>query len=90
MKEAMEGEPARDFTTPEDIHLEIIDPQTGRPPDSMSRETIQVALTDGQTASGTVVESRPVSLFEEPRPTQPLPPTQRTEGIIEEDLPKEN
>lgn len=89
MKQAMEGEPARDFPMPEDIHLETIDPQTGRPPDGLSRETLQVALSDGQTASGTVVESRAESLFVNPLKTQPLNPAQLEEGIIEEDLPKD-
>jgi membrane carboxypeptidase/penicillin-binding protein len=90
MKQAMEGEPARDFTMPEDIHLEVVDPQTGRPPDNLSRETIEVALTDGQAASGVVVETRPEVLFVEPRPEQasPPPPRPANEGIMEEDLPK--
>jgi penicillin-binding protein 1A len=90
MKRAMEGEPARDFTMPEDIHLEVIDPQTGRPPDGLSRETLEVALTDSQAASGAVVESRPEGLFVNPRPEEPSQPIQPNEGIIEEDLPKED
>jgi len=89
MKQAMEGEPARDFPMPEDIHLETIDPQTGRPPDALSREKIRVALSDGQTASGTVVEGRAESLFVNPPEAQPLKPAQLDEGIIEEDLPKD-
>jgi len=89
MKQAMEGEPARDFPMPEDIHLETIDPQTGRAPDALSRETLEVALSDGQTASGTVVESRAESLFANPSEAQPLKPAQLEEGIIEEDLPKD-
>jgi penicillin-binding protein 1A len=89
MKQAMEGEPVRDFTMPEDIHLETIDPQTGRPPDALTRETLEVALTDGQAANGTVVESRPEGLFAAPPSVQTLPPAQTEEGIMEEDLPKE-
>jgi 1A family penicillin-binding protein len=89
MKQAMEGEPVRDFTLPEGIHLETIDPQTGRPPDALTRETLQVALTEGQAASGIVVESRPESLFAAPPSVQTLPPAQTEEDIMEEDLPKE-
>ena len=89
MKQAMEGEPVRDFTMPEDIHLETIDPQTGRPPDALTRETLQVALTDGQAASGTVVESRPEGLFATPLPGPAQPAAQPEEGIMEEDLPKD-
>ena len=89
MKQAMEGEPTRDFTMPEDIHLETIDPQTGRPPDAQSRETLQVALTDGQAATGAVVESRAEGLFTEPPTAQPLKPAQLEEGIVEEDLPRD-
>ncbi len=89
MKQAMEGEPVRDFTMPEDIHLETIDPQTGRPPDALTRETLQVALTDGQAASGTVVESRPEGLFATPLPGPARPAAQPEEGIMEEDLPKD-
>ena len=90
MKQAMEGEPARDFTVPEDIHLETIDPQTGRAPDALSRETLQVALTDGQSASGVVIESRPEGLFASPPPAASSPSALPEEGIIEEDLPKDN
>jgi len=90
MKQAMEGEPARDFTIPEDIHLETIDPQTGRAPDGLTRETLQVALTDGQSASGVVVESRPEGLFASPAPPAPSPSSPPGEGIIEEELPKDN
>jgi penicillin-binding protein 1A len=89
MKQAMEGEPTRDFTVPEDIHLETIDPQTGRPPDALTRETIQVALTDGQAASGTVVESRPEGLFTTPSAAQSRPAAQVEEDIVEEDLPRD-
>ena len=90
MKQAMEGEPARDFTVPEDIHLETIDPQTGRAPDALSRETLQVALTDGQSASGVVIESRPEGLFASPPPAASSPSALPEQGIIEEDLPKDN
>ncbi len=89
MKQAMEGEPAREFAVPEDIHMEIIDPQTGRPPDGLSRDTIEVALTEDQTANGTVVEGRPDGLIVNPGPEYP-PPLQTTEGITEEDLPINN
>jgi 1A family penicillin-binding protein len=89
MKQAMEGEPAREFAVPEDIHMEIIDPQTGRPPDGLSRDTIEVALTEDQTANGTVVEGRPEGLIVNPGPEYP-PPLQTTEGITEEDLPINN
>lgn len=84
---AMEGEPARDFTIPEGIHVETIDPQTGRPPDELSREVVQVALTDGQAADGTLVEAQPVTLQVDPLPRPATRPGPRNEGIIEEDLP---
>jgi hypothetical protein len=87
MKQAMEGEPTREFTIPEGIHMEIVDPQTGRPPDDLSRETIEVALTEDQTANGTIVEGQPEGIFLNPGPEHPAPPPQTTEGIIEEDLP---
>ena len=86
MQQAMAGEPARDFTMPEDIHMEVIDPQTGRPPDALSREVLQVALTDGQAASGTVVELRPGTLPVEPQSVPETAPTRNGDGIIEEDL----
>ena len=88
MKQAMEGEPAREFAIPEDIHMEIVDPQTGRPPDDLSRDRVEVALTVDQAASGTVIEGRPEGLFVNSRPVHPTPLPQPTEGIIEEDLPK--
>lgn len=88
MKQAMEGEPAREFTIPEDIHMEIVDPQTGRPPDELSRDRMEVALTQDQTASGTIIEGRPENLMVAPGPDYPAQMPQTTEGIIEEDLPK--
>ena len=88
MKQAMEGEPAREFTIPEDIHMEIVDPQTGRPPDDLSRDRIEVALTQDQAASGTIIEGRPEGLFVIPGAEHPIQRPPSTEGIIEEDLPK--
>ena len=90
MKQAMEGEPTREFAIPEDIHMEIIDPQTGRPPDDLSRETIEVALTEDQTANGTIVEGQPAGILLNPVPEHPASPPPTTEGIIEEDLPINN
>ena len=90
MKQAMEGEPTREFTIPEDIHMEIIDPQTGRPPDDLSRETIEVALTEDQTANGNIVEGQPTGILLDPVPGHPASPPPKTEGIIEEDLPINN
>jgi len=89
MKLAMESEPAREFKIPEDIHFENIDPQTGRPPDDFTRETIAVALTDDQTASGTVIQGPSGALIEETLPDRPAPSpsSAAAEGIIEEDLP---
>jgi penicillin-binding protein 1A len=88
MKQAMEGEPAREFAIPEDIRMEIVDPQTGRQPDELSRDKIEVALTVGQAASGTIIESRPEGLFENPQPARPAALPQGEEGIFEEDLLK--
>jgi penicillin-binding protein 1A len=88
MQQAMAGEPARDFTMPEDMHMEVIDPQTGRAPDELSRQVLQVALSGGQTASGTVVEVRPESLTFDPRPLPVTQPSSEEAGIIEEDLPR--
>jgi penicillin-binding protein 1A len=90
MKQAMEGEPTREFAIPEDIHMEIIDPQTGRPPDELSRETIEVALTEDQTANGNIVEGQPAGILLNPVPEHPASPPPTTEGIIEEDLPINN
>ena len=90
MKQAMEGEPTREFTIPEDIHMEIIDPQTGRPPDELSRETIEVALTEDQTANGAIIEGQPAGILLNPGPEHPASPPPTTEGIIEEDLPINN
>ena len=90
MKQAMEGEPAREFPIPEDIHMEIVDPQTGRPPDGLSRDTIEVALTEDQMADGTVFDGRPENLIANPGPEHPARPLQTTEGITEEDLPSNN
>ena len=87
MKQAIEGEPTREFAIPEDIHMEIIDPQTGRPPDDLSRETIEVALTEDQTANGNIVEGQPAGILLNPVPEHPASPPPTTEGIIEEDLP---
>ena len=88
MKQAMEGEPAREFAIPEDIHMEIVDPQTGQPPDELSRDRIEVALTENQAANGAIIDGRPEGLFVNPRPAHPAPLPQTTEGIFEEDLPK--
>jgi len=87
MKQAMEGEPTREFAIPEDIHMEIVDPQTGRPPDELSRETIEVALTENQTTDGAIVEGQPEGILLNPGPEHPASPAPTTEGIIEEDLP---
>jgi membrane carboxypeptidase/penicillin-binding protein len=87
MKQAMEGEPTREFAIPEDIHMVIVDPQTGRPPDELSRETIEVALTENQTADGAIVEGQPEGILLSPGPETPASPPPTTEGIIEEDLP---
>jgi len=89
MKKAMEGEPAREFKVPENIHMEIVDPQTGRPPDDLSRETITVALTESQTANGMVIENHAGEPLAGTGPVQPIqPPNASGSGeIIEEDLP---
>ena len=89
MKQAMEGEPAREFPTPEDIHMEVVDPQTGRAPDDLSREVISVALTDNQSANGTVIEGRPDVLFATPQPADPARPPALSGEILEEDLPRD-
>ena len=87
MTQAMDGEPARDFAVPEGIHIEVVDPQTGRSPDNLSRERLHVALTENQMASGTIIERRSESIIEVPVPEQPVGLPQPNEGIIEEDLP---
>lgn len=68
--------------------MEIVDPQTGRPPDDLSRDRIEVALTQDQAASGTIIEGRPEGLFVIPGAEHPIQRPPSTEGIIEEDLPK--
>ena len=87
MTQAMEGEPARDFSVPDGIRIEVVDPQTGRTPDSLSREQIQVALTENQSTDGLVIERRSETIFTAPVTGQPVQPLQPSEGIIEEDLP---
>ena len=89
MNRALEGQPSREFKIPADIHMETVDPQTGRPPDDFTRETITVALTDDQTASGTVIQEHTGKPFEETLPHEPVQPPSddASGGIIEEDLP---
>ena len=87
MTRAMDGEPARDFAVPEGIHIEVVDPQTGRSPDNLSRERLQVALTENQMAIGTIIERRSENIIEIPVPERPVILPLPNEGIIEEDLP---
>ena len=88
MQRAMEGEPTRNFTVPPGIHFEAVDPQTGRRPDPLTRESLQVALTVGQTPDGAVGRGETGPLLIPPAtgslPTEAAPVGS---GIIEEDLP---
>ncbi|MDJ0720288.1 MAG: PBP1A family penicillin-binding protein [Desulfobacterales bacterium] len=88
MHKAMEGEPTRNFTVPAGIHFEAIDPQTGRRPDVLTRATLQVALTAGQTPDGAMARGQTGPLTIPPaagRRNDPGEPP--VSGIVEEDLP---
>ncbi len=91
MRKAMEGEPTRNFTVPAGIHFEVIDPQTGRRPDALTRAPLQVALTAGQTADGAMARGETGSLLIPPAAAR-MPGAGEPAGseIVEEDLPLEN
>ncbi len=88
MQQATEGEPTRNFTVPPGIHFEAVDPQTGRRPDALTRDVLQVALMVSQTPDGTMArgESGPLLI---PPATGGLPIEDAPVGseILEEDLP---
>lgn len=48
MIKATEGEPAREFTVPSDIHFESVDPVSGQIAGQWTRSPLQVALRAGQ------------------------------------------
>jgi membrane carboxypeptidase/penicillin-binding protein len=48
MAKATDGEPAREFTVPSDIHLEIVDPVSGKIAGQWTQSPVQVALRSGQ------------------------------------------
>ncbi|MDJ0886334.1 MAG: PBP1A family penicillin-binding protein [Desulfobacterales bacterium] len=88
MLKAVEGEPTRHFTVPPGIHFEMIDPQTGRRPDALTREPLQVALTAGQMPDGSMAR-RETGALTIPPAAERLPGTEGPSGsgIVEEDLP---
>ena len=88
MGKAMEGEPTRNFTVPSGIHFEAVDPQTGRRPDALTRELLQVALTAGQTPDGAMARGETGALMIPPA-AERLPGAvgPAGSGIVEEDLP---
>jgi penicillin-binding protein 1A len=52
MKKAFEGEPAREFSVPTNIHFVTVDPVTGLPTEPTSPGAVEVALRPGQVADG--------------------------------------
>jgi penicillin-binding protein 1A len=48
MMKATEGEPPRDFFVPSDIRFEMVDPRTGRPASSWTKNPVKVALRENQ------------------------------------------
>ncbi|MBL0714667.1 MAG: PBP1A family penicillin-binding protein [Desulfosarcina sp.] len=88
MQRAMEGEPRRNFTVPPGIHFEEVDPQTGRRPDALTRNTLRLALTGNQTPDGAMARGAAGSLLIPPAiggtSSQEAP---AATGITEEDLP---
>ena len=48
MTKATDGEPAREFTVPSDIHFEVVDPVNGEIAGQWTRNPVQVALRSGQ------------------------------------------
>jgi membrane carboxypeptidase/penicillin-binding protein len=92
MQRAMEGEPTREFTVPAGIHFEEIDPQTGRPPDALTRSALRVALTVHQSPDGTVARGAagPVLALPATEGRSLDPPPTAADGITEEDLPLDN
>ena len=49
MTKATDGEPAREFTVPSDIHFEVVDPVNGEIAGQWTRNPVQVALRSDQT-----------------------------------------
>ena len=49
MTKATDGEPAREFTVPSDIHFEVVDPVSGEIAGQWTRNPVQVALRSDQT-----------------------------------------
>ncbi len=88
MQRAMEGEPTRQFQVPSGIHFEAVDSQTGRRPDVLTRETLQVALMVSQTPDGAMARGEAGPLLIPPATgAKPTEDTPATSGITEEDLP---
>lgn len=52
MIRAFDGEPAREFAVPPDIHFETVDPVSGEIAGQWTRHPVQVALRSSQTAAG--------------------------------------
>lgn len=88
MQAATAGDPPRDFTLPQGLHLETVDAATGRPPDDLTRETIEVAVRSDHAAGGIFTgRGEPAAApaaFPAAAPAGPPPAAQR---IQEEDLP---
>lgn len=89
MKRATEGDPFREFSVPDAIRFEMIDPLTGRAPDPLTREPLRVALAGDQQLTGIAVAPVPPATLTpsaEP-PALRVPPPLET--IREEDLAPE-
>lgn len=83
MIKATDGEPAREFKIPSDIHFETVDPVSGKIAKQGTSNPIKVALRSGQTVAGGLDDS---ALEATGGPI--LKPSDNA-GIIEEDLPPE-
>jgi 1A family penicillin-binding protein len=56
MTRATDGEPAREFGVPSDIHFETVDPVNGEPAGELTRDPVKVALRAGQTVAATAAK----------------------------------
>ncbi|MFZ7125991.1 MAG: transglycosylase domain-containing protein [Desulfobacterales bacterium] len=89
MKRATEGDPYREFPIPDEIRFELIDPMTGRAPDTLTRSTVRVALAGGQVPGGIPVSAETIGVVEQVPPPETLMPAPIEGTIKEEDLPPE-
>ncbi len=80
MREAMKKQPVTDFPVPPGIHLEAVDPHSGRPPVPGGGRVVLEAFKDGQ---GPVMSAPEV----EPPPIEPGVPVEDDETSIPASIP---